>query len=69
MKNLELLKQRQNELIDIDELTNYLNISQMSVYRLRYKGELQPKTKWGGKNYWNVNEVLEYCINKGIISA
>lgn len=69
MKNIEKLKEKRNQLIDIEELTHYLDVSQMSIYRMRYKGELLPKTKWGGKNYWDVNEVMEYCVNRGIVSA
>jgi len=69
MKNIEKLKEKRNQLIDIEELTHYLDISQMSIYRMRYKGELLPKTKWCGKNYWDVNEVMEYCVNRGIVTA
>ena len=34
---------------------------------MRYKGELQPKAKWGGKNYWDGTEVMDYCIKRGVI--
>jgi hypothetical protein len=63
----EALKLKKNELIDIDQLTEILGISEMSVYRIRYKGELLPKAKWGGKNYWDGTEVMDYCIKRGVI--
>ena len=51
----------------IDAKAEILGISEMSVYRMRYKGELQPKAKWGGKNYWDGTEVMDYCIKRGVI--
>lgn len=68
MINTERLKSNSDKLIDIAELTEVLGISQMSIYRMRYKGELLPKAKWGGKNYWDCKEVMEYCVRKGVLN-
>ena len=67
MIKTEALRQKKDKLLNIDELTEILGISEMSVYRMRYKGELQPKAKWGGKNYWDGSEVMDYCIKRGVI--
>ena len=38
MIKIETLKQKKDKLLNIDELTEILGISEMSVYRMRYKG-------------------------------
>ncbi len=67
MINKELLKERMNEYLNINDIKEVLGISEVSVYRLNKEGRLLPNFKWKGKNYWKGTNVFEFCIELGII--
>ena len=67
MINKELLKERMNDNLNINDIKEVLGISEVSVYRLNKEGKLLPNFKWRGKNYWKGINVFEFCIEIGII--
>lgn len=67
MINIELLNERVNDNLNINDIKEVLGISEVSVYRLNKEGKLLPNFKWRGKNYWKGKNVFEFCIDMGII--
>lgn len=64
--NTTLLEDK--DLITIEELSESLRISQNTIYRISFKGELKP-LKYRGRNYWKVEDVKRYLIGKGILRS
>jgi hypothetical protein len=64
--NTTLLEDK--DLITIEELSESLRMSQNTIYRISFKGELKP-LKYRGRNYWKVEDVKSYLIGKGILRS
>ncbi len=64
--NTTLLEDR--DLITIEELSESLRMSQNTIYRISFRGELKP-LKYRGRNYWKVEDVKSYLIGKGILRS
>ncbi len=58
----------EKDLLTIEELSESLRLSQNTIYRISYKGELKP-IKYRGRNYWKSNEVIGYLYSKGILTT
>jgi predicted DNA-binding transcriptional regulator AlpA len=55
----------EKDLLTIEELSETLRMSQNTIYRISFRGELKP-LKYRGRNYWKSNEVIKYLTDKGI---
>lgn len=64
--NTTLLEDK--DLITIEELSASLRMSQNTIYRISFRGELKP-LKYRGRNYWKVEDVKSYLIGKGILRS
>lgn len=64
--NTTLLEDK--DLITIEELSESLRMSQNTIYRISFRGELKP-LKYRGRNYWKVEDVKSYLIGKGILRS
>ena len=58
----------EKDLLTIEELSESLRLSQNTIYRISYRGELNP-IKYRGRNYWKSNEVIGYLNSKGILTS
>lgn len=58
----------EKDLLTIEELSESLRLSQNTIYRISYRGELKP-IKYRGRNYWKSNEVIGYLNSKGILTT
>jgi hypothetical protein len=56
----------EKDLLTIEELSESLRMSQNTIYRISFRGELKP-LKYRGRNYWRVEDVKSYLIGKGIL--
>lgn len=56
----------EKDLLTIEELSESLRMSQNTIYRISFKGELKP-LKYRGRNYWRVEDVKRYLIDKGML--
>lgn len=65
MIKTEILNER--EFINIKELSELLNTSQNTIYRLCLKGDLKP-IKFLGKNYWSCIDIKYFLTNKGVLT-
>ena len=49
----------EKDLLTIEELSESLRMSQNTIYRISFRGELKP-LKYRGRNYWRVEDVKSY---------
>ena len=54
----------QRDLITIDELCNWLNVSKITIWRYEQKGLLHPQ-KIGSKKLYSYDEIKENLLTKG----
>jgi Zn-dependent peptidase ImmA (M78 family) len=54
--------------ISIEDLSEALNVSTNTIYRISYRGDLK-KIKYMGRNYWKTAEVISYLDGKGILTT
>ena len=58
----------EKDLLTIEELSESLRMSQNTIYRISFRGELKP-LKYRGRNYWKSNEVIGYLNSKGVLTS
>lgn len=53
--------------ISIEDLSESLNVSNNTIYRICYRGDLK-KIKYMGRNYWKTSDVITYLDRKGVLT-